>query len=79
MRKKPAKKPKYKLGDIRIGHIVITIKKIYPPGHLYASKDQFGYLIDSTDGGEDNVLETNLGWTIEQFASQNPNSSMHSP
>jgi hypothetical protein len=65
--KRHRKKPKYKLGDIHIGHIVITVKKTYPPGHLYASKDQFGYLIDSTDCGEDNVLESSLDWTIEQF------------
>jgi hypothetical protein len=70
MRKKPAKKPKYKLGDIQLGNVVITVKKIYPPGHLYASEDQFGYLIDSTDCGEDNVLEGSLDWTIEQFNHQ---------
>lgn len=61
---KKAKKPRYKLGVIHAGEDVITVKKIYPPGHKYASKKEYGYLVDCTDRGEDELLEHSLGRLI---------------
>ncbi len=63
---KKAKKPIYKLGVIYAGEDVITVKKIYPPGHRYASKKEYGYLIDCSDRGEDELLESSLGRLIGQ-------------
>ena len=60
MKKKSAKKPKYPLGIVYSGNEVITVRKIYPPGHKYATDMEYGYLIHSTDFGEDELLEASL-------------------
>ena len=60
MKKKRAKKPKYQLGVVYFGNEIITVKKIYPPGHRYATETIYGYLVHSTDFGEDELLEASL-------------------
>lgn len=51
-------KPLFAAGDcIQLEKEQITIKKAYPRGHQYAHPENFGYLIHSTDCGEDNWLE----------------------
>ena len=67
--KKSKKKAKYSLGVVYSGkYDTITVKKIYPPGHRYASETEYGYLIHSRDRGEDELLEPALGTLISQSA-----------
>ncbi len=68
MKKALKKKPKYALGVVYSGNEIVTVKKVYPPGHRYASKKGFGYLIHTTDMGEDEVLEYNLGRLIQSYS-----------
>lgn len=58
------RKPKYPLGIVHNGKEIITVKKIYPPGHKCATTEEYGYLIYSTDIGEDELLERSLGRLI---------------
>lgn len=58
------KVPKYGLGIVHAGDEIITVKKIYPPGHRYATKRGYGYLIHCTDIGEDELTEARLGRLI---------------
>lgn len=60
MERKCAKKPKYQIGIVNSGKETVTVKKIYPPGHGYASEKEYGYLIHTTDIGEDELLEYKL-------------------
>lgn len=64
MKKKRAKKPRYPLGIVYSGKEVITVKRIYPPGHRYATEMEYGYLIHSTDLGEDELPESRLAMLI---------------
>ncbi len=64
---KKAKQPKYALGIVYAGEEIITVKKIYPPGHICASETEYGYLIHCTDRGEDELLEYALGRLIAQY------------
>lgn len=67
--KKAKRKPKYSRGVVYSGkYDTITVKKIYHPGHRYASETEYGYLIHSWDRGEDELLEPALGTLISQSA-----------